>query len=59
VNNEAVSKRAKANYINPQALRTQVFIVHMMDVVAVFLTHLHPRKESTTVMRRLEKMFML
>jgi hypothetical protein len=54
-----MSERAKANYINPQALRTQVFIVHMMDVVAVFLTHLHPREESTTVMRRLEKMFML
>jgi hypothetical protein len=54
-----MSERAKANYINPQALRTQVFIVHMVDVVTVFLAHLHPRKESTTVMRRLEKIFML
>jgi hypothetical protein len=38
-----MSERAKANYINPQALRTQVFIVHVMDVVAVFSAYLHPR----------------
>jgi hypothetical protein len=31
----------------------------MVDVVAVFSPHLHPREKSTTVMRRLEKMFML
>jgi hypothetical protein len=55
MNDEAVSKWAEADLHQPIALRTQVFIVHMMDVVAVFLTHLHPRKESTTVMRRLEK----
>jgi hypothetical protein len=41
-----MSERAKANYINPQALRTQVFIVHVMDVVAVFSPHLNPREEA-------------
>jgi hypothetical protein len=59
MNNEAVSKRAKANYINPQALRTQVFIVHVMDVIAFFSAYLYPREESTAVMRILEKIFML
>jgi hypothetical protein len=36
VNDETMNERAKADYINPQALRTQVFIIHMVDVVAVF-----------------------
>jgi hypothetical protein len=31
----------------------------MVDVVTVFLTYLHPREESTTVMGRLEEIFML
>jgi hypothetical protein len=30
-----------------------------MDVVTVFSAYLHPREESTTVMRRLEENFML
>jgi hypothetical protein len=31
----------------------------MVDVVTVFLTDLHPREESTAMMRSLEEIFML
>jgi hypothetical protein len=44
VNYEAVSKWAKADYITPQPLITKVFIVHVVDIIAVFFAYLYPRE---------------
>ena len=59
MNDERVSERTKADYINPEALRTLIVVIHVMTVVTSFLSDFDKRKHGTSVVGTLEEFLVL